>query len=75
MVYEMWKNVEGGWKYDTKCINGASVSFFFNDTATTEIYTLSLHDALPISKIARKVAEGVIHCAMALQVAAMRCEK
>src|SRR3712207_7820190 len=27
--------------------------FFFNDTATTEIYTLSLHDALPISAIAR----------------------
>src|SRR3712207_164300 len=26
-----------------------SASFFFNDTATTEIYTLSLHDALPIS--------------------------
>src|SRR5437899_10060566 len=25
------------------------ISFFFNDTATTEIYTLSLHDALPIS--------------------------
>src|SRR2546430_12283150 len=25
--------------------------FFFNDTATTEIYTLSLHDALPISSI------------------------
>src|SRR5437773_4955267 len=25
------------------------MSFFFNDTATTEIYTLSLHDALPIS--------------------------
>ena len=24
------------------------VIFFFNDTATTEIYTLSLHDALPI---------------------------
>src|SRR6266568_9105934 len=24
--------------------------FFFNDTATTEIYTLSLHDALPISQ-------------------------
>ena len=24
------------------------ISFFFNDTATTEIYTLSLHDALPI---------------------------
>src|SRR2546430_6534706 len=26
------------------------IFFFFNDTATTEIYTLSLHDALPISK-------------------------
>src|SRR5574341_2374214 len=25
--------------------------FFFNDTATTEIYTLSLHDALPISML------------------------
>src|SRR5258708_21961653 len=29
--------------------------FFFNDTATTEIYTLSLHDALPISNIDRFV--------------------
>src|SRR3712207_9443335 len=28
--------------------------FFFNDTATTEIYTLSLHDALPISMTAAK---------------------
>src|SRR2546429_668144 len=27
--------------------------FFFNDTATTEIYTLSLHDALPISSPSR----------------------
>src|SRR5205085_10413274 len=27
------------------------LSFFFNDTATTEIYTLSLHDALPISAV------------------------
>src|SRR5256885_11755583 len=27
-----------------------SFFFFFNDTATTEIYTLSLHDALPISE-------------------------
>src|SRR5437588_10079210 len=30
--------------------------FFFNDTATTEIYTLSLHDALPISQ--RKFLAG-----------------
>src|SRR5256885_11509278 len=28
--------------------------FFFNDTATTEIYTLSLHDALPISLLIRR---------------------
>src|SRR3712207_6923319 len=31
--------------------------FFFNDTATTEIYTLSLHDALPILVILRIVLE------------------
>src|SRR5262245_63098676 len=30
--------------------------FFFNDTATTEIYTLSLHDALPILSAKRAVA-------------------
>src|SRR5256885_11443421 len=30
--------------------------FFFNDTATTEIYTLSLHDALPISAARRRRA-------------------
>src|SRR3712207_3018616 len=29
------------------------IVFFFNDTATTEIYTLSLHDALPISRVGR----------------------
>ena len=33
-----------------------TVSFFFNDTATTEIYTLSLHDALPIFTL----ADGVL---------------
>src|SRR2546425_9021627 len=32
--------------------------FFFNDTATTEIYTLSLHDALPIS---RRVSPHIRH--------------
>src|SRR3712207_6849308 len=30
--------------------NCSFLFFFFNDTATTEIYTLSLHDALPISQ-------------------------
>src|SRR2546429_8213155 len=29
--------------------------FFFNDTATTEIYTLSLHDALPISSVTNTI--------------------
>src|SRR5438034_7051422 len=33
--------------------------FFFIDTATTEIYTLSLHDALPISKECNGFAESV----------------
>src|SRR3712207_9184284 len=33
--------------------------FFFNDTATTEIYTLSLHDALPISEIYAAVVDDV----------------
>src|SRR3712207_8527670 len=36
--------------YVSSCCN-----FFFNDTATTEIYTLSLHDALPISAVDRIV--------------------
>src|SRR5690606_41693579 len=31
-----------------RCRSPSSLSFLFNDTATTEIYTLSLHDALPI---------------------------
>ena len=35
--------------------------FFFNDTATTEIYTLSLHDALPIS-IGGSGADKVTSC-------------
>src|SRR2546430_10678356 len=34
--------------------------FFFNDTATTEIYTLSLHDALPISPPTRTPAVAPI---------------
>src|SRR5260221_7201316 len=34
--------------------------FFFNDTATTEIYTLSLHDALPISRLRRPVGRRQI---------------
>src|SRR2546427_6654532 len=36
-----------------------SLFFFFNDTATTEIYTLSLHDALPISLAAAGAQLGL----------------
>src|SRR2546427_7971707 len=35
------------------------IFFFFNDTATTEIYTLSLHDALPISSVGNCQASQV----------------
>src|SRR5258706_8839913 len=40
--------------------------FFFNDTATTEIYTLSLHDALPIftdeaSRFVAEQGDGLLH--------------
>src|SRR3712207_7941704 len=46
--------------------------FFFNDTATTEIYTLSLHDALPIweDPITWRVPEGLRSGAYALRVSA-----
>src|SRR2546422_4966083 len=38
-----------------------TVLFFFNDTATTEIYTLSLHDALPISPPASRAHRHHVH--------------
>src|SRR5258708_14186727 len=45
-------------------LNHFSLFFFFNDTATTEIYTLSLHDALPIcyvkNALSGLVFEGVL---------------
>src|SRR2546430_15751530 len=40
------------------------VFFFFNDTATTEIYTLSLHDALPISRVLRRQLANGINAAL-----------
>src|SRR2546430_3830530 len=43
--------------------------FFFNDTATTEIYTLSLHDALPIS-----YSNSVISQKMVLYAASPRID-
>src|SRR6266705_2905534 len=43
--------------------------FFFNDTATTEIYTLSLHDALPISatSTSQNAARSASRCPGALE--------
>src|SRR6185437_17181924 len=39
---------------DSYCFACLAFFFFFNDTATTEIYTLSLHDALPIFQTCRR---------------------
>src|SRR3989442_14751275 len=36
------------------------IFFFFNDTATTEIYTLSLHDALPISRFTQEMVDALL---------------
>src|SRR2546430_14490708 len=41
-------------KVDANDFGMMSYDLFFNNTATTEIYTLSLHDALPISPVARR---------------------
>src|SRR5258708_12881241 len=43
-------------------LSSLSFFFFFNDTATTEIYTLSLHDALPISIARRHPPENYRGC-------------
>src|SRR3712207_9469967 len=42
-------------------ITDIDIYFFFNDTATTEIYTLSLHDALPICDSDRHLDELAHH--------------
>src|SRR6266403_5297879 len=44
--------------------------FFFNDTATTEIYTLSLHDALPIVAAARATCTMLLVATMVTSVPA-----
>src|SRR3989454_5204944 len=57
--------------------------FFFNDTATTEIYTLSLHDALPISPARRDTrsrapgrhATGNTMCTRAVLRGSGRCAR
>src|SRR3712207_7073066 len=49
--------------------------FFFNDTATTEIYTLSLHDALPIYPLGRAQVSGSDGAARARKVGARACDR
>src|ERR1043166_10231170 len=44
--------VLAAWMTESRCF---LVFCFFNDTATTEIYTLSLHDALPISRSPERI--------------------
>src|ERR1022692_4780695 len=46
------RSEERGYKLETSDLS--MLFFFFNDTATTEIYTLSLHDALPILESIRR---------------------
>src|SRR3712207_8489807 len=46
---------------ERECSGVVDVVFFFNDTATTEIYTLSLHDALPICDARPRLPDGGNH--------------
>src|SRR5258708_37255693 len=48
--------------------------FFFNDTATTEIYTLSLHDALPISYTHLRAHETEVRASAARALAKVQPE-
>src|SRR5258708_33763374 len=61
----------------TSALRGPATSwvFFFNDTATTEIYTLSLHDALPIYARAGHDLEVTAHDAVELHRLRIRSEE
>src|SRR5471030_2898251 len=56
-LYSWIQKSGGAWRKEVKFC----YIFFFNDTATTEIYTLSLHDALPISIVADHGTDAVGH--------------
>ena len=51
MCMRKYEGVGGGEVGTRRVMRMVVVFFFFNDTATTEIYTLSLHDALPICRL------------------------
>src|SRR5258708_7986143 len=62
-------------------LSSFTIFFFFNDTATTEIYTLSLHDALPISTIFKIILgieepnSGTVHRIKGLNIGHLRSEE
>src|SRR2546430_11514742 len=62
-----------------RCVLLTNFIFFFNDTATTEIYTLSLHDALPISpsrctgSCAHRAVRAAAPCTPAWDYPSRRC--
>src|SRR5258707_15275801 len=49
-----------------------SLFFFFNDTATTEIYTLSLHDALPIWSFSHRTTSRIFRSLITASLPAAR---
>src|SRR5256885_15872459 len=51
------------------------IFFFFNDTATTEIYTLSLHDALPICSSPSNSTETRVAIARPVKTATVTCRR
>ena len=59
-------DVRRGRYYGYQSAPSAVVFFFFNDTATTEIYTLSLHDALPIWQYRKAPSSFPVCCASVL---------
>src|ERR1039457_5331736 len=55
-----------GWSPGLRKPSVMSLTLFFNDTATTEIYTLSLHDALPIYTATTEIYTLSLHDALDL---------
>ena len=53
--------LDAGIEKRLKTISGLGGRFFFNDTANTEIYTLTLHDALPICDHDRELERAAEH--------------
>src|ERR1039458_4762441 len=58
-LWESAPRIVESWDFMLVFFEFCFFAFFFNDTATTEIYTLSLHDALPISGDQGPAAGGV----------------